>query len=44
MKIHVFTAACAICMYSADQMQSIRQTRFDRILNVFGDADERVYH
>ena len=30
-------------MYSTDQMQGIRQTRFDRILNAFSAADERIY-
>ena len=29
--------------YSTDQMQGIRRTRFDRILNAFIASDERVY-
>ena len=29
--------------YSINQMQGVRQTRFDRILNVFSGGDKRVY-
>ena len=29
--------------YSTDQLQGIRRTRFDRILNAFSAADEHVY-